>query len=144
MGKQKLSEATTDTGKNMSKESTSDAAADNDLNLQTDNEFLQLDVEQEKIDMLYAEAMEDLFESPKTERNPRDGLNPLTPEPTLPELGPGDIKIIVEAPKEPNTATEEIINNKTVRVNGEEQPSRTPNDDKVCCGCAAIGHVLVS
>ena len=53
--------------------------------------------------MLYAEAMEDLFESPKTERNPRDGLNPLTPEPTLPELGPGDIKIIVEAPKEPKS-----------------------------------------
>ena len=35
-----------------------------------------------------------------------------------------DIKIIIEAPKEPDTATKEIVN-KTVRVDGEEQPSGT-------------------
>ena len=106
--------------------------------------FLEITIGEEEMAQLYQEAMDEPPETLSTENNPRDGLNPLTPEPTLPELGPGDIKIIVEAPKEPNTATEEIINNKTVRVNGEEQPSRTPNDDKVCCGCAAIGHVLVS
>ena len=65
------------------------------------------------------------------------------PEPTLPELGPSDIEIIIEAPKEPATATEEIVN-KTVRVDGGEQPSGTPNDHKVCCGCPAIGHILES
>ena len=60
-GVQTPSEATTDTGKNMPKESTSDATADNDLNMQTDDEFLQVDVQQEKIDTLYADAMEDLI-----------------------------------------------------------------------------------
>ena len=143
-GEQILSEATTHTSNNMSKESTTEATADNDLNMQTDDEFLQLDVQQEKIDTLYADAMEDLIvESPKTEHNHRDGLNPSMPEPTLPELGPSDIEIIIEAPKEPATATEEIVN-KTVRVDGGEQPSGTPNDHKVCCGCAAIGHILES
>ena len=90
---------TTDNGKAMQQESTLDATADNDLNMQTDDQFLQLNVQQDEIDMLYAEAMEDPIESPKTENNPRDGLNLSPTEPTLPELRPGDIKIIVEAPK---------------------------------------------
>ena len=77
-GEQILSEATTHTSNNMSKESTTEATADNDLNMQTDDEFLQLDVQHDEIDMLYPEAMEDLDESPKTENNPRDGLNPTT------------------------------------------------------------------
>ena len=68
-------------------------------------------------------------------------MNPSMPKPTLPELGPGDIEIIIEAPKEPDTLTKVIVN-KTIRV--EEQPSGTPTNHKVCCRCAAIGHVLES
>ena len=65
---------TTDNGKAMQQESTLDATADNDLNMQTDDQFLQLNVQQDEIDMHYAEAMEDPIESPETEGNPRDGL----------------------------------------------------------------------
>ena len=89
--------------------------------------------------------MKDPIEPPKTENNPRDGLNPSPTKPTFkPELRPGDIEIIVEAPKEPNTAIEEIVDNKTIRVDRVGEPPGPPNDHKVCCGCAAIGHVLES
>ena len=40
--------------------------------------------------------------------------------------------------------TEEIVDNKTIRVDREGHPSGTPNDHRVCRGCAAIGHVLGS
>ena len=131
MGEQTLSEATTDNGKNMPEKSTSDATADNNLNMQTDDDqFLQINVRQDENKLLYTEAMEEPIESPKIENNPRDGLNPSLSELNLLELGPGDIEITVEAPMEPNTAIEEIIANKTVRVDGTGQPSGTPDDHK--------------
>ena len=143
--KQTLSEVTTDNGKNMQEESTSDATANNNLNMQiNNNQILQLSVQQDEINLLYAEAMEHLIESATTENNLRDGLNPSPFEPILPELWPGDIEIIVEAPTEPNTAPEEIVDSKTMRVDGAGQPSGTPYDHEICRGCAAIGHVLES
>ena len=65
-------------------------------------------------------------------------------EPTLPNLGPGDIEVTVVTSMEYDTTAEEIVNNKTVRVDKEGQLSKTPDNHKICRGCSAVGHILES
>ena len=112
-----------------------------------DEPFLQINLRQEEVEQLYHEAMDEpleVLESLKTEDNPRDGLQPPASEPTLPTLGPGDIKITVVKSMEPGTNAEEIVDNKTVRVKGEGKLPETLDDPITCHGCKAVGHVLES
>ena len=79
--------------------------------------------------MFSAETMDDPHESPTPEDNLRDGTDPSQPKPVKPELGLGDIEMVVEPPKEPDkTPEEEIVSNKTVQIDsqgdGAEQPTK--------------------
>ena len=81
--------------------------------------FLQLTIGQEEMEQLYHEAMDEPLEILNKVDNPRDGLQPLASEPTLPNLGPGDVEVTVATSMEHDSNTEEIIDNKTVRVDIE-------------------------
>ena len=78
-----------------------------------------------------------------TKDNPRDGLPPAS-EPILPELGPGGTEVTVASSMEHDSNTEEIVDNKTVRIDKEVQPTGTLDDLITCRGCKAAGHVLES
>ena len=148
-GEQTLSETTSANDKNMPAEPLSDATADNNPGMQTNNEqILQISLRQDEVDQLnklFADAMEDpVIESPKTEGNPRDGLHSSLSKQTLPKLGPGDIEVTVVASTESDTAAKEIVDNKTIRIDGEGQSSGIPDDHKICRGCTAVGHILES
>ena len=117
--------------------------------MQTDDEqFLQISLRPDNVDQLdklYEEAMEEpILESFNMEGNPRDGLQSSISEPTLPNLGPGDIKVTVVTSMESNPAAEEIVHNKPVRVDEKGQSSKTSKDHIICRGCNAVGHVLES
>ena len=111
------------------------------LNLLRGIELLRPD-EVDHIDKLFAETMEDSIDPPETRYDPRYGLYPSTTEPILMALGPRDIEVAVAASIGSEVPAEEIVDNKTVRVDGEEQPSKTPGDHKICQGCTTTGHTL--
>ena len=70
---------------------------------------------------LYHEAMDEPPETLSTEDNPRDGLQPSASESILPELGPGGTEVTVATSMEHDSNTEEIVDNKTVRIDEEVQ-----------------------
>ena len=113
-----------------------DVTADDTTRMQVDDEpILQINLrpdEVDHIDKLFAETMEDSIDPPETRYDPRYGLYPSTTEPILMALGPGDIEVAVAASIGSEVPAEEIVDNKTVRVDGEEQPSETPGDHKIC------------
>ena len=91
---------------------------------------------------LYEEAMEEpILESLKTEDNPRDGLQSSLFDPTLPNLGPGDIEVAVVRSIESDATAEEIVDNKTSQKRGAIVKNSQRNH-KICRGCSAVGHVL--
>ena len=110
--------------------------ADDAIEMQVDDEtVLQLGLRPDEInqfDRLLDETLEDPLDPPATERNPRDGLCPSIPEPVFMPLGDGDIKITVEASIGPEVPVEEIVDNKTVRVDGEKLPPKAPGDLIIC------------
>ena len=125
--------------------SPSATTGNNHLGMITDDvSFLQLTIGQEEMEQLYHEAMDEPIETLNTEDNPRDGLQPSASEPTLPNLGPGGIKVTVATSMEHDSNTEEIVDNKTVRVDKEVQSTETPDDLITCHGCKAVGHLLES
>ena len=102
-----------------------------------DEPFLQISLrpdEIDQIDKLLAEPMKDPIDPRMTGHDPRDGLYPSTSEPILMTLGPGDIEVTVVASIEPEVPAEEIVDNKTIRVDREEPPPETPGDHKICQG----------
>ena len=84
---------------------------------------------------LYHEAMGDPPATLSIQDNPRDGLQPPASEPTLPTLGPGSTEVTVATPMEHDSHTDEIVDNKTVRVDKEVQPIETPDNLITCRGC---------
>lgn len=96
------------------------------------------------INKLLAETVEDPINPPEMRNSPRDGLHPSPSEPIFMTFEPGDIEVTVAASIESDMAEEEIVDNKTVRVDGEEQPSGTPGDHKICRGCTTVAHTLDS
>ena len=124
---------------------------DNSSGMQVDNEpideFLQLSLrqdEREHIDRLLEEPMEQLVDTPAPNHDPRDGSYALAPGPILPLLGPGDVEVTVETSVGPETPAEEIVDNKTVRVDDEDLPPETPGTQIICQGCKRVGHVADS
>ena len=107
-----------------------------------DVSFLELTIGQEEMEQLYHEAMDEPPATLNTEDNPRDGLQPLESKPTLPSLGPGGMEVMVTTSMEHNS--EEIVDNKTVRVDKEVQPTDTLDDLITCRGCEVVDHVLES
>ena len=109
-----------------------------------DVSFLELTIGQEEMEQLYHEAMDEPPATLNTEDNPRDGLQPSESEPTLPSLGPGGMEVTVTTSMEHDSNTEEIVDNKMVRVDKEVQPTDTLDDLITCRGCKAVGYVLES
>ena len=146
-GEQTFSEATTNNGKNMSEERTSDATANNDSEMQViDDQVLQINVRQDEIDMFCAETVDDPHKSPTTEVSLKNGTDPTQPEPVKPELGSGNIEMVVEPLKEPDTTPEEdIVSNKTVQIDSQGAGmNQSTEDHKTCLGCNEMGLVLES
>ena len=104
--------------------------------------YLEITIGEEEMAQLYQEAMDEPPETLSTENNPRDGLQPPASKPTLPELEPGGTEVTVETSMEHDSNTEEIVDNKTVRIDKEVQPTDTLDDLFTCRGCKATGHVL--
>ena len=130
----------------MQEDPSPNATTDNDhLGTITDNEpFLQLNIRQEEVEQLYHEAMDEPLKALSTEDNSRDGLQPSDSEPVLSTLGPVDIEVTVMTSMEHDTIAEEIVDNKTVQVDGEVQSTETLGNPITCHGCKAVGHVLES
>ena len=100
-----------------------------------DAPFLEITIGEEEMAQLYHEAMGDPPATLSIQDNPRDGLQPPASEPTLPTLGPGSTEVTVATPMEHDSHTDEIVDNKTVRVDKEVQPIETPDDLITCRGC---------
>ena len=88
--------------------------------------------------------MDQPIDPPTANRDPRDGSCALAPGPTLPLLGTGNIEVTVETSVGPEVPAEEIVDNKTVRVDSVELSPETPNAQVVCRGCKRVGHIANS
>ena len=75
---------------------------------------------------LYNEVTNEPPTTTKTKDNPRDGLQTLEPEPTLPNLGPGGMEVTITTSMEHDSNTEEIVDNETVRVDKEVHTPQHP------------------
>ena len=80
-------------------------------------------------------------DTPVPNRDPRDGSYALAPGPALPPLGLDDVEVTVETSIGPDTPAEEIVDNKTVRVDGEDLSPETPGTQIICQGCKRVGHI---
>ena len=110
-------DATTDIDKNMQEELLSEETTNNGPNMQvTEDQILQINVLQDKIDSLCPGTKEDPTESPASD-NLRDRINPSQPEPAKSEPGPDNIKMVAEPPKKPDTTPEG--ENRTTRFQGQ-------------------------
>ena len=121
--------------------------ADDSSRMQVDDDtfetFLQIDLcpdEREQLNRLLEEPMEHPIDPPTTSHDPRDGLCTLASKPTLPLLGPGDVEVTVETSVGPEVPAEEMVENKTVRVDNVELPPEIPGAQIVCRGCTTVGH----
>ena len=95
------------------------------VNDDTVDAFLQINLhqdEREQLERLLEEPMEQLIDPPMTNHDPRDGSCALAPGLTLPLLGPDDIEVTVETSVGPGIPKEEIVENKTVRIESVELP----------------------
>ena len=75
-----------------------DGATDTPSRMQVDDDTIDLGLNRddwEQYEKLLEEPMEQIFDPPTTDHDPRDGSCGLTPEPTLPPLGPGDTEVTV-------------------------------------------------
>ena len=123
-----------------------DETADDTTRMQIDDKpFLQIGLlpdEIDQIDRLLEEPMEDPINPPTTGHGPRDELYPSTSEPILMTFGPGDIEVTVAASIGPEVPAEEIVDNKTIRINREEPPPEIPGVGQICQGCTTAGHTM--
>ena len=128
-----------------------DEAVDDSSKMQVDEDaidtFLQINLrqdEREQIDRLLEEPMEQPIDPPTSNHDPRDGSFASAPGPTLPLLGPGDVEVTVETSVGPEVPSEEVVENKTVRVDNVELPPEVPGPQVVCQGCKRVGHIASS
>ena len=119
--------------------------------MQVDNEtfktFLQINLrpdEREQLNRLLEEPMEYPTGPPTTNYDPRDGPCLSASEPILPPFGPGDVEVTLETSIGPEVPAKEIVDNKTVRVDGVELPPKTPGVQIICQGCTTVGHTTDS
>ena len=93
--------------------------------------------------------MEQIFDPPTTDHDPRDGSCGSTSEPTLPPLGPSDTEVTVNTSVGLETPAEEIVENKTVRIEDATLSPGTPGLQimcriDICRGCKRAGHTADS
>ena len=84
--------------------------------------------------------MEHPIHQPTTNHDPRVGSCTLTSEPNLPPLGPGGVEVTVETFVGPEVPADEIVENKTVRVDAAESPPEIPGAPIACQWCTTVGH----
>ena len=129
-----------------------DWAADISSGMQIDDDTVDLGLSRNDLDeyeKLLEEPMEQIFDPPTTDHDPRDGSCGPTSEPALPPLGPGDTEIAVNTSVGLETPVEEIVENKTVRI---EDPTLSPGTPSlrmmcsidICRGCKRAGHTADS
>ena len=106
-------------------------------------DFLQLDLrpdERQEIDRLLEEPMEHPSNPLATGGDSRDWSYMLTFEPTLPLLGPVDVEVTVETSVGPEVPIEEIVDNKTIRIDDGEPLPEILGTQIICQGCTRVGH----
>ena len=125
-----------------------DETIDNSSKMQVDDDtvdqILQINLrqdERESYERLLEEPMEQIIDLPTEIHDPRDGSCTLAPGLILPLLGPGDVEVTVETSVGPEVPAEEIVENKTIRVDGVELPPLIPSAQVICRGCKRVGHI---
>ena len=125
-----------------------DWAADTPSRMQVDDDTIDLGLNRDdwaQYEKLLEEPMDQIFDPPTKDHDPRDGSCGSTSEPTLPPLGPGDTEVTVNNSVGLEAPVEKIVENKTVRV---EDPALSPGTPglqmmcsiEICRGCKRAGH----
>ena len=129
-----------------------DWAADTPSGMQVDDDTIDLGLNRNdwaQYEKLLEEPMDQIFDPPTKDHDPRDGSCGSTSEPTLPPLGPGDTEVTVNTSVGLEAPVEKIVENKTVRV---EDPALSPGTPglrmmcsiDICRGCKRAGHTADS